>query len=50
MRPTPRYLARLLALTIVYYAMVRVGVLFAMINGAISPMWPPSGVAIAALL
>ncbi len=45
-----RYLELLLALTAVYFVAGRLGLLLASVNASVSPVWPPTGIAIAALL
>lgn len=45
-----RYVALLLALTAVYIAAGKLGLLLASVNASVSPVWPPTGIAIAALL
>jgi PAS domain S-box-containing protein len=44
------YLLRVAALAIVYYAAARIGLSYASIGHSISLVWPPTGVALAALL
>ncbi|HET9450233.1 MAG TPA: MASE1 domain-containing protein, partial [Aggregicoccus sp.] len=46
----PRRLAALLGTALAYYAAARLGLAFATVNGAVSPVWPPTGVAVALLL
>ncbi|HVS66305.1 MAG TPA: MASE1 domain-containing protein, partial [Thermoanaerobaculia bacterium] len=45
-----RYLSLLLALGTVYIAAGKLGLLLASVNASVSPVWPPTGIAIAALL
>ena len=47
--PTLRYPARLVALALVYYAAARLGLRYASIGPSISLIWPPTGIAFAAL-
>jgi PAS domain S-box-containing protein len=49
-RPTPRTLAGLLILGASYYLGGRLGLLLAIGNSSISVVWPPTGIALAALL
>jgi len=44
------YLLRVAALALVYYAAARLGLRFASIGQSISLVWPPTGIALAALL
>jgi len=39
-----------LALAVVYYLAARLGLLLAFAESNVSPVWPPSGIALAALL
>ena len=41
---------RIAVLALVYFVMAKVGLLFAVIDGVITLFWPPSGIALAALL
>ncbi|MBC9250944.1 hypothetical protein A9179_11705 [Pseudomonas alcaligenes] len=52
LRPTThvQWLVTLLALAGIYYAAARLGLLLAFANTNASPVWPPSGIALAALL
>jgi PAS domain S-box-containing protein len=43
-------LIELLAVAAVYFAAAKIGLSFAYINASVSPVWPPTGVAIAAVL
>ena len=45
-----RLATEILAVAAVYFAAARVGLSFAYINASVSPVWPPTGVAIAAVL
>src|SRR5437762_7482032 len=45
-----RYLLRIAAVAAAYYAAARVGLLAAVGQSVVSSAWPPSGVALAALL
>src|SRR5205823_6479102 len=45
-----RYLLRIAAVAAAYYAAARVGLLAAVAQSVVSSAWPPSGVALAALL
>ena len=49
-RYSSRWLATLLLLTVVYVAAGKLGLRFAFENPSASPIWPPTGIAIAALL
>src|SRR6266581_3815298 len=49
-RYSSRWLATLLLLTVVYVVAGRLGLRFAFENPSASPIWPPTGIAIAALL
>lgn len=48
--PWGQYGARLLLVALCYYAGARVGLLQALVNGQVTPLWPPTGVALLALL
>jgi signal transduction histidine kinase len=50
MNQTIRYTLKVLALTGLYLILAQYGVLFSLKQGNISPIWPPSGLAFAALL
>src|SRR5437763_554279 len=41
---------RLLAVTAAYYASARLGLLLALVNGQVTPLWPPTGIALVCLL
>ena len=48
-----RYLSlavEILAVAAVYFAAAKIGLSFAYINASVSPVWPPTGVAVAAVL
>ena len=45
-----RWLVRALALAITYFAVAELGLRYASIGVSVSPIWPPTGLAIAALL
>jgi PAS domain S-box-containing protein len=47
---TARYLLRVVALAVAYYAVARLGLRYASIGQSISLVWPPTGLAIAALV
>ncbi len=44
------YLGKLLALALLYYCAARAGMLLAFVHSNASPVWPPSGLALAALI
>ena len=44
------YLAKILLLAVIYHLAVRVGLSLAFVQANTSPVWPPTGIAIAALL
>src|SRR5947199_5167801 len=44
-----RWLARALALAAAYFVVAEIGLRYATIGPSISPVWPPTGVAVAAL-
>src|SRR5437773_11061271 len=46
---TLRWLARALALAAAYFVVAKIGLRYATIGPSISPVWPPTGVAVAAL-
>lgn len=48
--PAVTYLAKLVALAAVYYAAARLGLRYASIGQTVSLVWPPSGIAFAALV
>ncbi|GGP61928.1 MASE1 domain-containing protein [Saccharothrix coeruleofusca] len=50
LRPWGRYGWRLLAVAACYYAGARVGLLQALVNDQVTPLWPPTGVGLLALL
>jgi integral membrane sensor domain MASE1 len=45
-----RYLAALLVVGLAYYGMAKLGLQLASINPSASPIWPPTGLALAAML
>jgi PAS domain S-box-containing protein len=45
-----RWLARALALAAAYFVVAKIGLRYATIGPSISPVWPPTGVAVAALV
>ena len=45
-----RYLATLLAVALAYFVLAKLGLRLASINPSASPIWPPTGVALAAVL
>src|SRR2546421_12710506 len=45
-----RWLARALALAAAYFVVARIGLRYATIGPSISPVWPPTGLAMAALV
>ncbi|HKD20139.1 MAG TPA: EAL domain-containing protein [Thermoanaerobaculia bacterium] len=47
LRPTPAVVA---ALTVVYFASGKLGLTLAFLNASATPVWPPTGIALAALL
>ena len=49
-RAVLQYAARNVALAVVYFASARLGMLFSVTGSSLSPWWPPSGVANAALI
>jgi signal transduction histidine kinase len=49
-RPILRYLFSIVLLAVVYHLAVRVGLLVAYVQPNTSPVWPPTGIALAALL
>ena len=50
MRKLLVYLAKILLLAVIYHLAVRVGLSLAFVQANTSPVWPPTGIAIAALL
>jgi PAS domain S-box-containing protein len=50
MRPSLAYLLRVAALAAVYYVAARIGLSYASIGHSVSLVWPPTGVALAALI
>src|ERR1051325_1397505 len=49
-RSISRYFAQLLGVAVVYFALAKFGLQLASINPSASPIWPPTGVAIASVL
>ncbi|MBI3704174.1 MAG: MASE1 domain-containing protein [Rhizobiales bacterium] len=49
-RALARYAATLLAVALAYFVLAKLGLMLASINPSASPIWPPSGVALAAVL
>ncbi len=52
-KKSARYLSlsiEMLAVAVVYFGAAKIGLSFAYINASVSPVWPPTGVAIAAVL
>src|SRR5205807_959013 len=45
-----RWLARALALAAAYFVVAKIGLRYATIGPSISPVWPPTGLAVAALV
>src|SRR5262245_37999992 len=45
-----RYLAKIGRLAIVFFGAAKIGLLLAFVNGNVSPVWPPAGISLAALL
>ncbi|GAA3874270.1 MASE1 domain-containing protein [Saccharothrix violaceirubra] len=50
LRPWGVYAAQLLAVTAAYYAGARLGLLQALVNDQVTPLWPPTGLAVVTLL
>lgn len=50
LKPTLRYLVEIVGLAIVYHLAARLGLQMAYVQQNTSPVWPPSGIALAALL
>jgi len=48
--PALHWLARALALAAAYFVVAKTGLRYATIGPSISPVWPPTGLAVAALL
>src|SRR5256886_3401512 len=48
--PALRWLARALALAAAYFVVAKIGLRYATIGPSISPVWPPTGLAVAALV
>jgi PAS domain S-box-containing protein len=49
-RAQARYLSALLAVTLAYFVLAKLGLQLASINPSASPIWPPTGLALAAVL
>ena len=49
-RAQARYLSALLTVTLAYFVMAKLGLRLASINPSASPIWPPTGLALAAVL
>jgi PAS domain S-box-containing protein len=49
-RAQARYLSTLLAVTLAYFVLAKLGLRLASINPSASPIWPPTGLALAAVL
>ena len=49
-KATAAYLLKILALAVIYHLAARVGLEMAYVQINISPVWPPTGIALAALL
>ncbi|HEY7999073.1 MAG TPA: MASE1 domain-containing protein, partial [Pseudolabrys sp.] len=45
-----RYLATLLAVAVAYFVLAKLGLRLASVNPSASPIWPPTGLALAAVL
>src|SRR2546428_14121885 len=45
-----RWLARALALAVAYFVVAKIGLRYATIGPSISPVWPPTGLAVAGLV
>src|SRR5664279_2838363 len=45
-----RYATTLLAVALIYFVLAKLGLTLASINPSASPIWPPSGLALAAVL
>ncbi len=50
MRAAGRYILALLVVAAVYYALAKLGLGLASVNPSASPIWPPTGIALAAVL
>src|SRR5881296_3753288 len=50
MKPHLKRLAGVVALAAVYFCAGKLGLLLAFVNASVSPVWPPTGIALAALL
>ena len=49
-KATVVYLLRILALAVIYHFAARVGLAMAYVQINVSPVWPPTGIALAALM
>ncbi|MEJ2433572.1 MAG: MASE1 domain-containing protein, partial [Pseudolabrys sp.] len=49
-RALVRYISTLLAVGVAYFVLARLGLWLASVNGSASPIWAPSGIALAAVL
>src|SRR5438876_11701830 len=49
-KPHLKRLAGVLALAAIYFCAGKLGLLLAFFNASVSPVWPPTGIALAALL
>jgi integral membrane sensor domain MASE1 len=47
---TAGYGLRLLIVAITYYAAARLSLAFALVHGQVTPVWPPTGIAVVAFL
>src|SRR5262245_13150652 len=48
--PPPRYAIELLILAVIYFVTAKIGLALAVVNPSASTVWPPTGIALAALL
>ena len=48
--PNSRYLLKIIALAVIYHLAARLGLRMAYVQINTSPVWPPTGIALAALL
>src|SRR2546428_12870661 len=49
-KPLLKRLAGVVALAAIYFCAGKLGLLLAFVNASVSPVWPPTGIALAALL
>ncbi len=49
-KPTATYVLKILSLAVIYHLAARVGLVMAYVQINVSPVWPPTGIALAALL